>query len=313
VLVTNLPGEIDLFSNGDTLQATGPLCSTVAEKTNGPPVTISIKKTGELSTRMSRPRFQYVIVGDILPEITTPPQRKPSVEVLQDCEFCPQMLRLPGATFAMGSAASPTEQPVHQVTVPPFIITRYPITIAQWRQCAVAMACSYEPIRDGSSDDQPVHNVSWDDAQQYVSWISGLTKQNYRLPTEAEWEYAARAGSNTAYWWGDRLADRMANCRECGEPFEVDAPVAPARFAANPLGLYGTAGGVAQWVLDCWHESYAGAPSDGSSWDGADCSEHVLRGGSWMDNASKLRSASRGHYGGSLRYPTHGFRIARAP
>ncbi len=313
LLVTNLPEAIDLFKNGDTLVATGPRCPKIAESASEFAVTLSMKKTGEIPTHLAKPRFQYVILGDVLAEMAAPSEPARSTEAFRDCESCPQMLRLPGGSVSMGSRFSPTEEPVHLVKIQPFAVARAPITVDQWRQCVVATACSYEPIRDGGSDDTPVHNVSWEDAQQYVAWISGITKQNYRLPTEAEWEYATRAGTQTAYWWGERLADRMANCRQCGEPFQADMPVTAASFAPNRWGLYGTAGGVAQWVSDCWHESYDGAPSDGSSWDTADCSEHVLRGGSWMDDAGRLRAASRGHYGGDLRYPAHGFRIARSP
>jgi formylglycine-generating enzyme required for sulfatase activity len=313
LLVTNLPEAIDLFKNGDTLVATGPRCPNIAESASESAVTLSMKKTGEIPTHLAKPRFQYVILGDVLSEMAAPSETASSTDAFRDCESCPQMLRLPGGVFSMGSRLSPTEQPVHLVKVLPFALARSPITVGQWRQCVVVTACSYEPIRDGGSDDTPVHNVSWEEAQQYVAWISQITKQNYRLPTEAEWEYATRAGTQTAYWWGGRLADRMANCRECGEPFKVDMPVTAASFAPNRWGLYGTAGGVAQWVSDCWHESYDGAPSDGSSWDTADCSEHVLRGGSWMDDAGRLRAASRHHYAGTLRYPGHGFRIARSP
>ncbi len=313
LLVTNPPEAIELFKNGDTLVATGPRCPKIAGSASESAVTISMKKTGEIPTHLAKPRFQYVILGDVLSEMAAPSEPARSTEAFRDCESCPQMLRLPGGSVSMGSRFSPTEEPVHLVKIQPFAVARAPITVDQWRQCVVATACSYEPIRDGGSDDTPVHNVSWEDAQQYVAWISRITKQNYRLPTEAEWEYATRAGTETANWWGDRLGDRVANCRQCGEPFQADMPVMAASFAPNRWGLYGTAGGVAQWVSDCWHESYEGAPSDGSSWDTADCGEHVLRGGSWMDDASRLRAASRQHYAGTLRYPAHGFRIARSP
>jgi formylglycine-generating enzyme required for sulfatase activity len=312
VLLTNTPEAADRFANGDTLNVTGPLCPGFAKGAAESRMTVSIKKTGQIQTKMAMPRFQYVIVGDVLSQPTASSQPDRSKEAFQDCEFCPEMQSLPAGTFSMGSVADPTEKPIHQVTVPPFALARSPVTVSQWRQCVVALACSYEPIRGGGYSDTPVHNVSWDDAQQYVAWISQVTKKSYRLPTEAEWEYAARAGSDGDYWWGDRIVDGMANCRQCGEPFKVDMPMKAASFAPNPFGLYHVAGGVAQWVADCWHENYDGAPLDGSSWDRPSCNEYILRGGSWRDDEGHLRAASRVHYRGSLRDLTHGFRIARS-
>jgi formylglycine-generating enzyme required for sulfatase activity len=312
VLLTNTPEAVDQFDNGDTLNVTAPRCPGFGKGTDDSRMTFAIKKTGITQTNMPKPRYQYVIVGDVLSEPTASTRMDRSNEAFQDCEFCPEMLALPGNTFSMGSNAGPSENPIHQVTIQPFALGRYPVTIRQWRQCVADNACSYEPIRDGGYSDTPVHNVSQDDAQQYIAWISQITNKRYRLPTEAEWEYAARAGSEGNYWWGDRLADGMANCKQCGEPFKVDMPMRATSFVPNPFGLYHVAGGVAQWVADCWHEDYIGAPSDGSSWRTPSCFEYVLRGGSWKDDKGQLRAASRDHRDGSFRDPTHGFRIARS-
>jgi formylglycine-generating enzyme required for sulfatase activity len=199
VLLTNPPEPIDLLKNGDSLNVTAPLCTTITEPASASRVTMSLRKTGVVPTNMLKPGFQYIIFGEVLsgPTKSSPPD---SNEAFRDCDACPEMLRLPGGTFSMGSAANSTEQPVHDVAVLPFALARSPVTVAQWRQCVVAGVCSYEPIRDGGSDNTPVHDVSWDDARQYVSWISGISRKNYRLPTEAEWEYAARAGSSGNYW-----------------------------------------------------------------------------------------------------------------
>jgi formylglycine-generating enzyme required for sulfatase activity/class 3 adenylate cyclase len=229
-------------------------------------------------------------------------------EVTRDCEQCPQLVNLPGGTVTMGSNDDPTEKPVHQASVAPFAIGRLPVTIGEWKQCVAAKACTYDPSGD---EDLPVHNVSWNDAQQYVSWLSGLTKKKYRLPTEAEWEYAARAGASTKYWWGNQLIPGMANCKDCGDASNPHEPMKVASFAPNPFGLYDMAGGVAQWVSDCWRKDYQGAPKDGSSWEAPNCRERVLRGGSWRNDASYLRAASRNRYDPGVRYPAHGFRIAR--
>jgi formylglycine-generating enzyme required for sulfatase activity len=209
----------------------------------------------------------------------------------------------------MGSNEDPSEAPIHQVKVSPFALGRYPVTVGEWRQCVAAKACRLVLEGDNAA---PARNVSWDDAQQYTAWLSSSTGQTYRLPSEAEWEYAARAGTNSRYWWGEKVAPKMANCKGCGEPYDPRQPVNVGSFPANPLGLYDLTGGVAQWVDDCWHPNYQGAPSDGSAWSDPNCREHVLRGGSWRSDASYVRSASRGYYDSGVRYPAHGFRVARS-
>jgi formylglycine-generating enzyme required for sulfatase activity/class 3 adenylate cyclase len=233
---------------------------------------------------------------------------QPGSDVFRDCEQCPEMVNLPGGTFTMGSNDEATETPVHQVSVTPFALGRFPVTVGEWKQCVAAKACSYEPSGD---NDLPVHNLSWNDAQQYVGWLSNLTKKKYRLPTEAEWEYAARAGAGTKYWWGDQFIAGMANCKDCSDGSDQRRPMKVASFTPNPFGLYDMTGGVAQWVADCWHKDYQGAPRDGSSWEAPNCRERVLRGGSWRNDASYLRASSRNRYDPGVRYLAHGFRVAR--
>lgn len=238
-----------------------------------------------------------------------PPQASGPYEVFQDCEQCPQMVSLPAGTLSMGSNDDLTEKPVHHVSVASFAIGRLPVTVGEWKRCVAAKACAYDPSGD---DDLPVHNVSWNDAQQFVSWLSQVTKKNYRLPTEAEWEYAARAGASTKYWWGNQLIPGMANCNGCGDASDPSQPMKVASFKPNPFGLYDMTGGVAQWVLDCWHKDYQGAPKDGSSWEAPHCRERVLRGGSWTNDADNARAASRNRYDPSVRYVAHGLRVARS-
>ena len=155
-------------------------------------------------------------------------------------------------------------------------------------------------------------NVSWYDAQQYADWLAKTTGQPYRLPSEAEWEYAARGGTAGRYWWGDKVVPSMANCRGCSEPYNAKQPENPARFPPNPFGLVGMTGSVEQWVADCWHPNYQGAPADGSARKTPNCRENVLRGGSWRNDATYARSASRAYYDTAVRYPTHGVRVARS-
>jgi formylglycine-generating enzyme required for sulfatase activity/class 3 adenylate cyclase len=228
---------------------------------------------------------------------------------LRDCQGCPELVRLPGGSFRMGSNEDPSETPAHAVRIKPFALGRYPVTVGEWNHCVAANACT-SPL-DGNSM-APARNLSWADAQQYIAWLSKSTGQEYRLPSEAEWEYAARAGNGSRYWWGDKIVPKMANCKGCGEPYDPRQPALVGSFAANPLGLYDLAGGVAQWVADCWHPNYQGAPADGSAWVEANCRERVLRGGSWRNDASYARSASRSYYDSGVRYPAHGFRVARS-
>ena len=228
---------------------------------------------------------------------------------MRDCQGCPELVRLAGGSFRMGSNEDPSEAPVHLVRVAPFALGRYPVTVAEWNQCAAANACTFSLEGNATA---PARNVSFDDARQYVAWLSKITGQPYRLPSEAEWEYAARAGTNSRYWWGDRVVPKMANCKGCGDSYDPRQPAPIGSFPANALGLHDLVGGVAQWVEDCWHPNYQGAPVDGSAWNEPNCRENVLRGGSWRNDASYTRSASRAYYDSGVRYPAHGFRVARS-
>jgi formylglycine-generating enzyme required for sulfatase activity len=159
-------------------------------------------------------------------------------------------------------------------------------------------------------DDAPVTNISWSDARQYVTWLAGTTRKPYRLPSEAEWEYAARGGTQTRYWWGDQFQPGMVNCRNCSDIPATDQPVKVGSLKPNPFGLFDMGGGVDQWVEDCWHKTYQGAPTDGSAWVENECNSHVIRSGSWRKASDYARASSRGNYDTNVRYPTHGFRVA---
>ena len=222
----------------------------------------------------------------------------------------PEMIAIRGGSFAMGSNDDPTERPVHQVAIKPFAIGKYPVTVQEWNECAAAKACGFTAI---GNDDAPVSNVSWTDAQQYAAWLAKATKKPYRLPSEAEWEYAARGGTSTRYWWGDKLQQGMAGCKDCGATAAAEQPTKVGSFKPNPFGLYDMGGGIDQWVEDCWHKTYQGGPNDGSAWSGGDCSSHVLRSGSWKNDARYVRPSNRDGYDTNVRYPTHGFRVALGP
>ncbi|WP_037023606.1 formylglycine-generating enzyme family protein [Cupriavidus sp. GA3-3] len=232
---------------------------------------------------------------------------------IRDCPTCPVLVSLPAGSFTMGSSASdPAEKPPHHVTIgQPFAIGRYEVTVEQWNACADAGGCQRVPTVADSPKTAPVRDVSWDDAQQYVAWLSKTTGKAYRLPTEAEWEYAARGGTASAYWWGDQMRKGNANCKDCGDPWSQDAPAAVGTFAANPYGLHDVNGSVWEWVADCWHSSYKGAPADGRVWNENACGARVIRGGSWREGASYMVSSTRFKYSPSVRQSQNGFRVAR--
>jgi len=131
--------------------------------------------------------------------------------------------------------------------------------------------CEGMCVRGNRKDDAPVTNVSWTDAKQFVAWLAAATRKAYRLPSEAEWEYAARGGTQTRYWWGDQFQSGMANCKNCNDIAAAEQPIKVGSFKPNPFGLYDMGGGVDQWVEDCWRKNYQGAPADGSAWVEAEC------------------------------------------
>lgn len=233
------------------------------------------------------------------------PSPTPAVSVPE-----PELVALQGGSFSMGSNDDPSERPIRKVTVKPFAMGKYPVTVREWNACAAAKACGFTA---SGRDDVPVTNVSWSDAKQYLTWLAGETKKAYRLPSEAEWEYAARGGTQSKYWWGDQMQPGYAGCRDCGGDAAAEQPVKVGSFKSNPFGLYDMGGGVDQWVEDCWHRNYQGAPADGAAWSGGDCASHVIRSGSWKNDARYVRPANRDNYDTNVRYPTHGFRVALSP
>ncbi len=238
-------------------------------------------------------------------ELKDPPP--PPGTVIHDCDHCPEMVVVPAGRFEMGSPPSESgrdgdEGPQHEVAFDsPFAVGVYEVTFDEWDACVSNGGCGgYRPADQGwGRGGRPVINVSWDDAQAYASWLSRETGEEYRLLSEAEWEYVARAGTVTRYWWGDGIGANRANCSGdgCGEGYANTAPV--GSFGANPFGLHDVHGNVWEWVEDCWHENYARAPSNGDAWlggQGGDCSRRVLRGGSWYNPPKNLRTALRDRY-----------------
>jgi formylglycine-generating enzyme required for sulfatase activity len=232
---------------------------------------------------------------------------------IKDCEFCPELVNIPAGSFAMGSKDGHwSEQPVRRVTIAkPFALGKYEVTVGQWEACVDAGACQSMPSMQGVSDSSPVHNVSWNEIENYLEWLREVTGEPYRLPTEAEWEYAARAGTKTRFWWGEVVGVSNANCEDCGGDWDRKTPARVGGFEANPFGLHDMNGGVMEWVADCWVQDYDGAPSDGSAQLSGDCTQRVLRGGSWRNDQTYATVSSRLSYDASVRYYTNGFRVAR--
>jgi formylglycine-generating enzyme required for sulfatase activity len=236
-----------------------------------------------------------------------------AVSELKDCPTCPVLLSLPAGSFTMGSnGGDPSERPPHDVAVrKPFAIGKYEVTVEQWTACVDAGGCAPVATLGAAAKNQPARDLSWDDAQRYVKWLATTTGKPYRLPSEAEWEYAARGGTSTRYWWGEQMRTGNANCKGCGDPWQQDAPATVGSFAANPFGLHDINGSVWEWVGDCWHSSYKGAPADGAVWDEANCRVRVIRGGSWREGADYMLSSTRFKYDASVRFSQNGFRVAR--
>jgi formylglycine-generating enzyme required for sulfatase activity len=253
------------------------------------------------------------------PALTAPPPAaRPSganaaATEIKDCATCPPLVSLPAGTFTLGSnSGDPSEKPAHRVAIAtPFAIGKYEVTIEQWNACVEAGGCSKPGADAKGAPNTPVRDVSWDDAQQYVKWLAKVSGKPYRLPTEAEWEYAARGGTTTRFWWGEKMETGKADCKDCGQPWTQAGPVAIGSFAANPFGLHDVNGSVWEWVEDCWHSSYKGAPANGHAWETSGCRERVIRGGSWREGASYMPSSTRFKYAASVRDGQNGFRVAR--
>ena len=240
----------------------------------------------------------------------------------------PEMVSIPAGTFTMGCKdgrdnvegvdkceSATAEQPTHKVSINAFQMGKTEVTFAEWDVCVADGVCPKIDNQDAGwgRGNRPVINVSWDDAQTYIAWLNKRTGKHYRLPTEAEWEYAARGGRNdTAYSWGYAIGKNNANCDNdyCKDAFEHTAPV--GSFAANPYGLYDMHGNVWEWCQDKYHDTYQGAPTDGSAWESGD-DGRVLRGGSWFNNPLWLRSAYRNYGTPANRDNNIGFRLVVSP
>jgi formylglycine-generating enzyme required for sulfatase activity len=247
------------------------------------------------------------------PPTLTPPPAPASSAPIRDCQVCPELVLIPVGTMTMGAADGfAFETPLREVTIAkPFYIGRREVTFDEWDACLAEGGCQYRPGDRGQGRGlRPAVDLDWNDAQAFVIWLTRKTGKNYRLPTEAEWEYAARAGTKSAFYWGPAIEKDRANCAGCNsQPLNQAVPT--GTFPANAFGLLDMAGNAAEWVEDCWEDSYRNAPRDGSAVKKPDCRERVLRGGSFNNDQRFVRTAARFKYDFDVRYYTNGFRVVR--
>ncbi len=254
-----------------------------------------------------------------------------SGESFMDCPDCPEMVIAPSGSFTMGSPPDEperesgnagTESPQHKVTIPkPFAVGKFAVTLAEWDACADDNGCGGNKPSDHGwgRGDRPVINVNWHEAKDYIDWLSKKTGKEYRLLSEAEREYVTRAGTATPFWWGRSITPALANYKGSAEAYEGGGSKGEDRwntlpvksFKTNPWGLYQVHGNVSEWVEDCYHNNYTGAPTDGSAWTAGECKFRVHRGGSWYVVPQALRSACRSYSSPGYRFLDIGFRVAR--
>lgn len=279
------------------------------------------------------PRFSQPVLSSASPPAapTRPARNRAKLvagDTFQDCPDCPEMVVLPAGRFKMGSHndrhARREQRPLHPVSIAkPFAVSKFEITFDEWDACNKAQGCAGYHPRDEKwgRGKRPVIRVNWADALTYIEWLKHKTGKPYRLLSEAEWEYAARAGAKTMFQSGETLTTYEANFdgrrsfnngpkgRYYAKTMEV------GRFKANAFGLHDMHGNVAEWTNDCWHKTYEGAPTDGSSWiappRGDTCHRRVIRGGSWFRGAKDVRLAARNSMPPHIRGHEIGFRIAR--
>ncbi|MCX7109663.1 MAG: SUMF1/EgtB/PvdO family nonheme iron enzyme [Proteobacteria bacterium] len=235
-------------------------------------------------------------------------------DTLKDGSLGPKMVWMPTGQFRMGDLTGKGykgELPVHTVKITQsFAMGQYEVTFDDYDKFAKATQRELPDDISWGRGKRPVINVSWNDAVAYAQSLSTQTGKPYRLPTEAEWEFAARAETETDYWWGNELGKNRANCDGCGSQWDNQQTAPVGSFPANAWGLHDTAGNVWEWAQDCYHDNYNGSPADGTAWQQGDCANRVLRGGSWDDGGRSVRSAYRHGLGPDRRFNDLGFRLA---
>jgi formylglycine-generating enzyme required for sulfatase activity len=288
------------------------------------------------------------LAAALLAASAAPAQERKDRE-FQECRDCPVMVAIPAGRLVMGSPARETgrfqnEGPQHIVSVRAFALGKFDVTSEEFltflratayqpKPCNPLLNMQWHSFGNGLAyppyDEEPrrwpAACLDWKDAEAFIAWLNAEVHSEhkqlaagaglYRLPSEAEWEYAARGGTTTARWWGDAIGANNADCNGCGSVWDDSELAAVDSFASNPFGLYGMLGNVWQWTADCWHDSYVGAPGDARAWADKICNKHVVRGGSWDNLPLFIRSAARSASsadGGEYDYSSlSGFRVAR--
>ena len=224
----------------------------------------------------------------------------------------PLMVWIPAGDYEMGSNKEPNEAPKHKVSIRKIAVSEKEITFSEYNKYASSENVKLPNTKGLDPETFPAFFVSWDNAYNYTKWLSRETGKRYRLLSEAEWEYAASGGKHTPFWWGYNMEPNKAHCfLGCNQQYNTNIPMKVGSFDPNPFGLYDTSGNVAEWVHDCWHKNYKEAPSDGSVWEGGDCTQRVVRGGSFTSPEQSLRTSFRDKFKSSASYEFIGFRVAR--
>ena len=242
------------------------------------------------------------------PQPAAPQVARPAVGTDEIKFVAPAMVAIPAGNFLMGSElGAEDEKPVHHVTLEAFSMSKHEVTMQQYRVFALATGRP-APQYLAQDSNLPITNISWHDANAYARWLSNKTKRRFRLPTESEWEYAARAGTTTRYNTGDSLVN-AANCVGCGGQWSGKAVAPVGSFAPNEFGLFDVHGNVWEWVSDCWTNDYNGRTKSAASFEFEDCNRRVLRGGSWYNDADYARASYRGNEIAGFRDDGVGFRV----
>jgi formylglycine-generating enzyme required for sulfatase activity len=236
----------------------------------------------------------------------------------RECADCPTMIVVREGKFVMGSPPEESqytnERPQHTVTLAaPFAVSKFEVSFDEWDACALLGGCTITPWDEAWEERgrRPVIHVNWEDAQQYVSWLAKRTRKPYRLLSEAEWEYAARAGNQGFYTWGDDIPEGKANCNRCGSPWDYKLTAPVDSFPPNAFGLSAMHGNVSEWVQDCY-EVYTNEPRDAAPRDAKNCRLRITRGGHWLNLRDELRSARRVSMPPDSRRNFIGIRVGRS-
>jgi formylglycine-generating enzyme required for sulfatase activity/serine/threonine protein phosphatase PrpC len=294
---------------------------TTSEEQSSPAEVVEESAEEEIVETVTKPAPVEETVAEVQEKPVEKPKPAPNLankkefqDDLKDGGKSPMMVVIPAGSFAMGSSPSSRysdERPRHTVKIESFAVSKYEVTFAEYD--LFAKATKRKPPKDSYMDrnTHPVVFVTWDDAYYYTKWLSEQTGKKYRLLSESEWEYAASTGKKSPFWWGyDEEPDR-AHCFECKTGLDPRKPSKVGGFDANKFGLHDTAGNVAEWVKDCWHENYKGAPTDSEVWEGGDCNYRAVRGGAYISPQQSIRSAKRDKLKSDAAYDHVGIRLAR--